>query len=98
MEGDLDNNCTSSYILSYFYPRPHMEGDVIDRVVCAKVVDFYPRPHMEGDARCFPLKTVLSYFYPRPHMEGDAIEHIPPLEGMISTHALTWRATRAVFP
>ena len=37
-------------------------------------------------------------FYPRPHMEGD--DHTSSIRGgekNISTHALTWRATTAVF-
>ena len=56
--------------------------------------DFYPRPHMEGDLSRFRRGVVLPYFYPRPHMEGDFDEvALQPRSFVISTHALTWRAT-----
>ncbi len=56
--------------------------------------DFYPRPHMEGDKN--PGRSVPpgSDFYPRPHMEGDALKTYIEGTDFISTHALTWRATR----
>ena len=124
----------------YFYPRPHMEGDLD---ICSNIsapLSFYPRPHMEGDqiankhfahhnisthaltwratsagpSCCAALSisthaltwratvtTVLvpwikSNFYPRPHMEGDEdLRELPVLDKSISTHALTWRATSA---
>ena len=34
------------------------------------------------------------YFYPRPHMEGDRHQAPEIRSRSISTHALTWRATR----
>ena len=36
-------------------------------------------------------------FYPRPHMEGDEKLRAVKKVYWISTHALTWRATRKVF-
>ena len=35
----------------------------------------------------------MPHFYPRPHMEGDEVNTLAKLEELISTHALTWRAT-----
>ena len=35
----------------------------------------------------------LHDFYPRPHMEGDYLEQKAGVTNVISTHALTWRAT-----
>ena len=38
----------------YFYPRPHVEGDLYAlRVSCRATSHFYPRPHVEGDS-CLP--------------------------------------------
>ena len=82
----------------YFYPRPHMEGDYRMVVGGANGIDFYPRPHMEGDITVYVPLWMSTDFYPRPHMEGDGQSgSILDVYGGISTHALTWRATRTVF-
>ena len=48
---------------------------------------------MEGDEkRLIHFKSPRD-FYPRPHMEGDASEEEARGVPVISTHALTWRAT-----
>ena len=72
-----------------------MEGDTTsfdDQKVSG---DFYPRPHMEGDGCRALLLLSGGDFYPRPHMEGDCSMVIYKKQAVtISTHALTWRATR----
>ena len=49
---------------------------------------------MEGDSR-HVLQDCgnFGHFYPRPHMEGDVSRQAKVADGVISTHALTWRAT-----
>ena len=58
--------------------------------------DFYPRPHREGDCHLPLMQHYPRHFYPRPHMEGDMCT-IGDMGGwqVISTHALTWRATES---
>ena len=55
---------------------------------------FLPTPSHGGRQRQWSFPLPLSNFYPRPHMEGDRRLH-GRWRGcqMISTHALTWRAT-----
>ena len=99
-----------------FYPRPHMEGDMIWSGTtlilnisthaltwratlslccpCSCRCYFYPRPHMEGDSLLMEDKVCSRNFYPRPHMEGDIYTDCNQGGISISTHALTWRATR----
>ena len=78
-----------------FYPRPHMEGDSVAVCSAAKGRHFYPRPHMEGDYSARSRACRASDFYPRPHMEGDTTNpESKHNERGISTHALTWRATK----
>ena len=43
-----------------FYPRPHMEGDLIRQAKYSVVADFYPRPHMEGDVAPPPVGLTAS--------------------------------------
>ena len=66
---------------------------LLNKIIYAMLY-FYPRPHMEGD-NLVDMKTKMrEYFYPRPHMEGDAIALLLEIDPeLISTHALTWRAT-----
>ena len=44
----------------YFYPRPHVEGDL--QKVCDKGLlrNFYPRPHVEGDSVPIVLEAASS--------------------------------------
>ncbi len=79
-----------------FYPRPHMEGDcLMPRHPVAPTSYFYPRPHMEGDLYHWCNFSRDGNFYPRPHMEGDNLGgECPENCIVISTHALTWRATK----
>ena len=76
-----------------FYPRPHMEGDLSNSLICTVRRYFYPRPHMEGDGQRGAYPQRGGDFYPRPHMEGDIINLYSSCFTVISTHALTWRAT-----
>ncbi len=48
---------------------------------------------MEGDSRSSCICQSGFYFYPRPHMEGDSEMGRVDIVALISTHALTWRAT-----
>ena len=49
---------------------------------------------MEGDDLTYAKMSNSGNFYPRPHMEGDrARPGCDVLQPLISTHALTWRAT-----
>ncbi len=51
---------------------------------------------MEGDRDSRSRASAARNFYPRPHMEGDfGLTKVCPKE-LISTHALTWRATRHI--
>ena len=96
MEGDSYKRESSSF-LSDFYPRPHMEGDGAERYdPQCQDVNFYPRPHMEGDPPHAKAGQCAENFYPRPHMEGDVVNGAVSMPGIISTHALTWRATLGV--
>ena len=55
---------------------------------------FLPTPSHGGRPKGLKPSSSSIYFYPRPHMEGDA--QIGPADrvvALISTHALTWRAT-----
>ncbi len=52
---------------------------------------------MEGDAEKLFEQAKQEDFYPRPHMEGDAGDYSAELTISISTHALTWRATRSSY-
>ena len=48
---------------------------------------------MEGDAIKMEKMVKIDDFYPRPHMEGDMSVGMIFDMMIISTHALTWRAT-----
>ena len=81
-----------------FYPRPHMEGDIWSEysqytLPLTRTIYFTPRPPMAGHdcfKRCYSGSLD---FYPRPHMEGDIWSEDSQYTTVISTHALTWRAT-----
>ncbi len=79
---------------SNFYPRPHMEGDPAVLSVKPFSINFYPRPHMEGDKWDKPFKVVYREFLPTPSHGGRhfSLYNIYSIR-LISTHALTWRAT-----
>ena len=95
MEGDK-NPGRSVPPGSDFYPRPHMEGDFGGQRRKQEPVHFYPRPHMEGDIFCKVCLQLIGQFLPTPSHGGrplllpDQHRHV-----LISTHALTWRATEA---
>ena len=59
---------------------------------------FLPTPSHGGRPKGSVFALPLSNFYPRPHMEGDAPDCCPLFKKSISTHALTWRATRHTTP
>ena len=92
MEGD-GTTVTVNNLQDDFYPRPHMEGDFSRSHGWAQSPYFYPRPHMEGDLLGERRIVVQLNFYPRPHMEGDPPCSASDCSVLISTHALTWRAT-----
>ena len=60
--------------------------------------EFLPTPSHGGRPRHWGQHVSVQSFYPRPHMEGDVVLFglFNPLL-VISTHALTWRATLVVF-
>ena len=76
-----------------FLPTPSHGGRPLAQHKKALLSYFYPRPHMEGDALRSSNSSLSSYFYPRPHLEGDKLLIPFCIEAVISTHALTWRAT-----
>ena len=79
-----------------FLPTPSHGGRRYGVHKIDKATNFYPRPHMEGDRARVKLRMSARHFYPRPHMEGDDTVSPPDqLKAAISTHALTWRATRS---
>mgnify|MGYP003107575463 CR=1 FL=1 len=89
-------HCTdhTSSIREGFFSTPSHGGRPDHRPGGYDLPDFYPRPHMEGDGHGGADRTKTGHFYPRPHMEGDAIHRASSvLLNLISTHALTWRAT-----
>ena len=55
---------------------------------------FLPTPSHGGRLIRLKAQNKHLYFYPRPHMEGDDRLGIGADNFSISTHALTWRATR----
>ena len=50
-------------VISYFYPRPHMEGDYLATVPLLVKNNFYPRPHMEGDSKHAEVQACISAAY-----------------------------------
>ena len=77
-----------------FYPRPHMEGDLCTLIYTPPTSQFLPTPSHGGRRSSGRASTGQWNFYPRPHMEGDP-EGPPTAHNQhISTHALTWRATK----
>ena len=94
MEGDFSRS--HGWAQSpYFYPRPHMEGDILPNRDTLVGSNFYPRPHMEGDVGTDASQQMLSEFLPTPS-HGGRLRATPffTVTVWISTHALTWRATR----
>ena len=92
MEGDSSSGRASTKQWN-FYPRPHMEGDAGEILFVEKQGRFLPTPSHGGRHRSHRLLVQFDNFYPRPHMEGDEIDGQRGSEAVISTHALTWRAT-----
>ena len=94
MEGDLadlppmvDFKAISTHALTWratIYLRvPDIEG-----------IGFLPTPSHGGRPKGSVFALPLSNFYPRPHMEGDPFKFLSvDYLRVISTHALTWRAT-----
>ena len=80
-----------------FYPRPHMEGDLVS--VKSNLVKNISTHALTWRATVFVITNTIfpQDFYPRPHMEGDGrLCPCPACRPSISTHALTWRATSIV--
>ena len=77
----------------YFYPRPHMEGDKNRLILLTVWPGFLPTPSHGGRPIRCGITGETTNFYPRPHMEGDFSMPRPAPGTIISTHALTWRAT-----
>ena len=92
MEGDN----TKCYICKHYPISTHAltwraTGSWSKRRRCAR---FLPTPSRGGRLLDMPLLDTRKDFYPRPHVEGD-LSHVHKfLRPVISTHALTWRATR----
>ena len=85
---------TNNKDVANFYPRPHMEGDRSRPESSGTGQNFYPRPHMEGDIRSLGLYASVHQFLPTPSHGGRRESVLKYLWlVMISTHALTWRAT-----
>ena len=57
---------------SYFYPRPHMEGDIPTCPGPMTGAPFLPTPSHGGRPRDKGRGAIEQHFYPRPHMEGDS--------------------------
>ena len=57
------------------------------------VLKFLPTPSHGGRPVRRKFSSTTEYFYPRPHMEGDCDAQLRVGDQLISTHALTWRAT-----
>ena len=69
--------CASNSLwISYFYPRPHMEGDAGGRSAGGFRADISTHAltwrATNCSSSCLPVSL---YFYPRPHMEGDRRQH-----------------------
>ena len=85
----------SFYLNSHFYPRPHMEGDLCQVHGSTTPRRFLPTPPhggrlVEDIALLIPLG-----FLPTPSHGGRQLsKEVKKTLGDISTHALTWRATR----
>ncbi len=95
MEGDSARQPGAAFSF-YFDPRPHLEGDLYDRQPLATRKGFLPTPSHGGRLFYAPASAGDNNFYPRPHMEGDIKSLIILcVLRIISTHALTWRATPA---
>ena len=80
-----------------FLPTPSHGGRQSKLKGLADEAGFLPTPSHGGRRGRSHDSSGSRNFYPRPHMEGDirirqSVQHRP-----ISTHALTWRATRALF-
>ena len=93
MEGD-PLVCCRTHALPYFYPRPHMEGDLSKTGLLSISWTFLPTPSHGGRPSTLAgMQRRILDFYPRPHMEGDLCALVCSFVRKISTHALTWRAT-----
>ena len=83
-----------------FLPTPSHGGrQQRPQRTCQSRRDFYPRPHMEGDATRSDVKAKTApAFLPTPSHGGRLVEaYLGVPVDIISTHALTWRAT-TVYP
>ena len=76
-----------------FYPRPHMEGDLLLPRPAPGHRNFYPRPHMEGDKLTEKNKKIIQISTHALTWRATQSLVVPNLKDAISTHALTWRAT-----
>ena len=83
-------------LLLEFLPTPSHGGRLCSIILewSGKIL-FLPTPS-HGGRRVLLQTPSVPYkdFYPRPHMEGDAGQNGGVLSPDISTHALTWRATK----
>ena len=82
--------------VNQFLPTPSHGGRLTKWLSRPRNMNFYPRPHMEGDIFCKVCLQLIGQFLPTPSHGGrplllpDQHRHV-----LISTHALTWRATEA---
>ena len=79
-----------------FNPRPHAEGDQIEKQSKSLLERFNPRPHAEGDlakSRNFRWITVSIHALTRRATHRDPNKS---LANNVSIHALTRRATRSI--
>ena len=84
--------------VNQFLPTPSHGGRHTDISSPCAFRDFYPRPHMEGDLSLSNISLITLKFLPTPSHGGrPAGQNGGVLSPYISTHALTWRATRCCF-
>ena len=77
-----------------FYPRPHMEGDSPASSFSRRQQGFLPTPSHGGRPNQPNQDSLYREFLPTPSHGGRrAALFITPSVVLISTHALTWRAT-----
>ena len=94
MEGD-DEACAKQHSTEKFLPTPSHGGRPCYAQGEPAGTLFLPTPSHGGrQGLAGERKEWTGDFYPRPHMEGDPGREKSADYTKISTHALTWRATK----
>ena len=81
-------------LLRNFNSRAHVERDGKRGSATAAKLNFNSRAHVERDNNLTRYNRCVSDFNSRAHVERDASCKMPLICFAISTHALTWSATR----